>query len=91
MEWDHFRPTKGHNRLIDKLYTLLEPIMQKLKVPSVDAPVVAISSAMTLPSEGESVPKDSCDKRVEAALKQNFETCSQGFQMSITSIFSRVA
>lgn len=88
-EWGNNTHPK-HHKILDKLYTLPDPIMKKLKVPSVDAPVVAVSLATILPSEGESGPKDSCDKRVEQALKRSFESASQIFRASVTSsIFSR--
>lgn len=59
--------------------------MKRLKTPSVDAPVAAVSSATILPSEGESGPKDVVDKRVESTLKRSFETASQAFRVSVAS------
>lgn len=78
------------NKVIDKLYSLPEQGMKRLKTPSVDAPVAAVSSATVLPSEGESGPKDGVDRRVESTLKKNFEATSQAFRASVaSSIFSR--
>lgn len=77
VEWETITQPKSH-RVIDKFYTLPEPIMKSLKTLTVNAPVAAVSSATILPSEGESGPKDICDKRVEAALKRNFELFLSG-------------
>lgn len=89
-EWEHFNHSKQNGRLMDKLYTFPESVMTKLKVPSVDAPVVVVSSATILPSEGESGPKDACDRQVENSLKHSFESSSQSFRVAVTSsIFSR--
>lgn len=58
-EWEHFHQSKHHNRHIDKFYTLPGHIMKKFKVALLDAPVVAVSSAMTLSSECKLGAKDS--------------------------------
>lgn len=63
-EWENFQQSKHYNWTIVKLYTLPEPVMKKLKVPSADTPMVAISLAMTLPSEGESGPREGVIKEL---------------------------
>lgn len=71
---------------------LPEAIMQKIRVPVVDSPVVSLCSLALLPSEGEVGPKESCDKRIDTALKRSFQASSQGFRVSeANSIFSWAA
>lgn len=74
-----------HYKVLDKLYMLPEPVMRKIRVPSIDAPVVAVSSATILLSEGESGPKDTSDKKIKSALKKCFEASSQTFRVSVAS------
>lgn len=91
-EWGRPMSSKHSARFFDKRYTLPAPIMDKLRVPVVDGPVVALCSPALLPSEGEGGPKESCDKRIDLALLRNFEASSQGFRVAVTnSIFSRAA
>lgn len=55
----------------------------------VDGPVVSLCSPALLPSEGEAGPKESCDKRINTALRRNFKALSQSFRLSVAnSIFS---
>lgn len=66
--------------------------MSRLKFPMVDALVVSHYSPALKPSEGESGPKEGCDKRIDTALKCNFEASSQGFRESVAnSLFSRAS
>ncbi|KAJ6653882.1 hypothetical protein lerEdw1_008630 [Lerista edwardsae] len=72
-EWKAPVSIKHVPRFVDKLYSLPEDALRLLQVPTVDAPVAALSSSAVLPPEGEGGPKDPCDKQVEAALKRNFQ------------------
>lgn len=87
-EWEAFNKSK--HKVLDRLYTLPDLNMKKLKVPTVDTPIVAVSLATVLPSEEESGPKDVCNKRIEISLKRCFEAPSQTFRTFVaSSIFSR--
>lgn len=66
--------------------------MNRLKFPVVDGPAVSFCSPAVYPSKGESGLKEEYNKRIDAPLKRNFETASQGFRASAAnSIFSRAA
>lgn len=72
-------------RVANKLYNLLDKISAMLKVPSIDQPVVALPSAVVLPSEGEGGPKDPGDRRVEGALKKNFDVSALVLKASVAN------
>lgn len=87
-EWENLSQTKNH-KLIDRLYSLPEQVMKRLKTPSVDAPVAACPRRPFSPLRATLVPRTPAI-RVEAALKKNFDSASQAFRVSVaSSIFSR--
>ncbi|KAL8194306.1 UNVERIFIED_CONTAM: hypothetical protein K2H54_013679 [Gekko kuhli] len=69
--------TKGPARPPAKrFYSLPERIMEDLKVPLIDAPVVALHSGAILPKDGENTFRDSFDKNNEATPKKSHEAMS---------------
>ncbi|KAL8190824.1 UNVERIFIED_CONTAM: hypothetical protein K2H54_062161 [Gekko kuhli] len=69
----------GGNSLLSvakRFYSLPERIMEDLKVPLIDAPVVALHSGAILPKDGENALRDAFDKKNEAALKKSHEAMS---------------
>lgn len=79
MEWNTPLQLRHVSRMVDKMYTLPDKVMQLLKV---DVPVAAISSNAVLPSWGGEGPEVSCDKKVDSFSKTNFEVHLQAFQTS---------
>lgn len=65
-EWKEPAKPRWAPKSISKLYAMPDEAMAFLKVLAVDQPVAALSSLAIIPSEGEGVPKDPCDRRVEA-------------------------
>ncbi|KAL8174810.1 UNVERIFIED_CONTAM: hypothetical protein K2H54_054170 [Gekko kuhli] len=59
-----------------RLYSLPDRIMEDLKVPLIDAPVVALHSGAILSKDGENALRDAFDKKNEAALKKAHEAMS---------------
>ncbi|KAL8221746.1 UNVERIFIED_CONTAM: hypothetical protein K2H54_074444, partial [Gekko kuhli] len=59
-----------------RFYSLPEETMEDLKVPLVDAPVVALHSGAVLPKDGENALKDPTDRKNETALKKAHEAMS---------------
>ncbi|KAL8190418.1 UNVERIFIED_CONTAM: putative ubiquitin carboxyl-terminal hydrolase FAF-X, partial [Gekko kuhli] len=59
-----------------RFYSLPEETMEDLKVPLVDAPVVALHSGAVLPKDGENALKDATDRKNETALKKVHEAMS---------------
>lgn len=56
-EWQPPSRSRCTTRAVDRLYSLPEDVTAMLKVPLVDQPMAALSSAAVLPSEGEGGPK----------------------------------
>lgn len=85
-EWQEPSRTRRAPKTISKLYAMPDETKVLLKVPSVDQPVAAVAVLPTIiPSEGEGGPKDSCDPRVESALKRGFETSALALQASVAN------
>lgn len=79
-------------KIWSKLYSLSESTSPSLIVPTVDPPVVALSSAVVILSEGEEGPKDATDKRMEFFLKRSFEASAMALKAaSANSIMARAA
>ncbi|KAL8203143.1 UNVERIFIED_CONTAM: hypothetical protein K2H54_041896, partial [Gekko kuhli] len=58
------------------LYSLPEETIEDLKVPLMDALVVALHSGAALPKDGENALKDAMNRKNEAALKKAHEAMS---------------
>ncbi|KAL8185118.1 UNVERIFIED_CONTAM: hypothetical protein K2H54_039012 [Gekko kuhli] len=58
------------------LYSLPEETMEDLKVPLIDAPMVAFHSGAVMPKDGENALKDAMDRKNEATLKKAHEAMS---------------
>ncbi|KAL8181859.1 UNVERIFIED_CONTAM: hypothetical protein K2H54_032569 [Gekko kuhli] len=58
------------------LYSLPEETMEDLKVPLIDAPVVALHFGTVMPKDGENALKDAMDRKNEATLKKVHEAMS---------------
>ncbi|KAJ6658438.1 hypothetical protein lerEdw1_020142 [Lerista edwardsae] len=64
--------------------------MQRLKLPVVDAPVVALGSSSILPVDSEGLPRDSVDRRIEMAVHRAFESAAGALRVSVAgSMFAR--
>ncbi|KAL8211638.1 UNVERIFIED_CONTAM: hypothetical protein K2H54_004606 [Gekko kuhli] len=59
-----------------RLYSLPEETMEDLKVPLIEAPVVALHLAAVLPKYGENAVKDANGRKSEATLKKSREAMS---------------
>lgn len=91
-EWATPASTKHASKFINKFYSFPEKTMETLRQPIIDQPIAALSSAAIIPAQGEGGPKDPLDKRVESALRRNFEASSQTFRASAAnSIMARAA
>ncbi|KAL8178427.1 UNVERIFIED_CONTAM: hypothetical protein K2H54_046645 [Gekko kuhli] len=76
--------------LARRLYSLPENIMEDLKVPLIDAPVVALHSGAVMPKDGENALKDAFDRKNENALKKVHEAMSLAIRSAATlSNFTR--
>ncbi|KAL8173808.1 UNVERIFIED_CONTAM: hypothetical protein K2H54_026368 [Gekko kuhli] len=72
------------------LYSLPENIMEDLKVPLIDAPVVALHSGAVMPKDGENALKDAFDWKNENALKKAHKAMSLAIRSVATlSNFTR--
>ncbi|KAL8176730.1 UNVERIFIED_CONTAM: hypothetical protein K2H54_037964 [Gekko kuhli] len=73
-----------------RFYSLPEQTMEDLKVPLIDAPVVALHSGAVLPKDGENALKDATDRKNETALKKAHEAMSLAIRSAATlSNFTR--
>ncbi|KAL8202884.1 UNVERIFIED_CONTAM: hypothetical protein K2H54_028560 [Gekko kuhli] len=76
--------------LARRFYSLPESIMEDLKVPLIDAPVVALHSGAVIPKDGENALKDAFDRKNENALKKAHEAMSLAIRSVATlSNFTR--
>ncbi|XP_066477616.1 uncharacterized protein [Tiliqua scincoides] len=89
-EWTTPLHGKRDARLVNKFYSLLKEVLDKIRIPSVDAQMAALATNTIIPSEGEGGPRDPLDKRIEAAFKRAFEASSFSLQAAAAnSIFAR--
>ncbi|KAL8183696.1 UNVERIFIED_CONTAM: hypothetical protein K2H54_048893 [Gekko kuhli] len=76
--------------LARRFYSLPESTMEDLKVPLIDAPVVALHSGAVMPKDGENALKDAFDRKNENALKKAHEAMSLAIRSAATlSNFTR--
>ncbi|KAL8169841.1 UNVERIFIED_CONTAM: hypothetical protein K2H54_058674 [Gekko kuhli] len=76
--------------LARRFYSLPDNIMEDLKVPLIDAPVVALHSGAVMPKDGENALKDAFDRKNENALKKAHEAMSLAVRSAATlSNFTR--
>lgn len=89
-EWESPAKPKATNPLFHKLYTLVPPARKLVKLPTVDDPVNSLVSSSVLPMDADGLPKDQCDRRIELALRRNFEACTNAAKSAMTaSLFTR--
>ncbi|KAL8221614.1 UNVERIFIED_CONTAM: hypothetical protein K2H54_071493 [Gekko kuhli] len=77
--WEEWANRGGGTSLLSvakQLYSLPEKTMEDLKVPLIDAPVVALHSGAVLPKDGENALKDAIDRKNETAPKKLHEAMS---------------
>ncbi|KAL8220845.1 UNVERIFIED_CONTAM: hypothetical protein K2H54_055529 [Gekko kuhli] len=76
--------------LARRFYSLPDNIMEDLRVPLIDAPVVALHSGVVMPKDGENALKDVFDCKNENALKKAHEAMSLAIRSAATlSNFTR--
>ncbi|KAL8188485.1 UNVERIFIED_CONTAM: hypothetical protein K2H54_000343 [Gekko kuhli] len=77
--WEEWANPGGGTSLLSiakRLYSLPEKTMEDLKVPLIDALVVALHSGAVLPKDGENALKGTIDRKNETALKKAHEAMS---------------
>ncbi|KAL8207158.1 UNVERIFIED_CONTAM: hypothetical protein K2H54_046717 [Gekko kuhli] len=76
--------------LARRFYSLPDNVMEDLRVPLIDAPVVALHSGAVMPKDGENALKDAFDRKNENALKKAHEAMSLAIRSAATlSNFTR--
>lgn len=91
-EWDKPATARPNNSFIRRHYILQRAVMDKLKVPLVDAPVSALVSSSVFSRDGEDTLRSPEDRRAEGALKKVHEASSTAIRAATTvSMVSRAA
>ncbi|KAL8169260.1 UNVERIFIED_CONTAM: hypothetical protein K2H54_041994 [Gekko kuhli] len=89
-EWANLWGGTSLLSLARRLYSLPENIMEDLKVPLIDASVVALHSGAVIPKDGENALKDAFDRKNENALKKAHEAMLLAIRSAATlSNFTR--
>ncbi|XP_054830377.1 uncharacterized protein LOC129326238 [Eublepharis macularius] len=91
-EWDNPAKPKTYHSAFNKFYSLTPDSAKQVRLPTVDDPVSILATSSILPMDAEGVPKDPSDKKIEQALRRNYEASSAALRASATaSLFARAA
>lgn len=91
-EWENPAKHKSTHPIFSKLYALTQGASKEIKLPLVDDPVNSLSSTSVLPMDADGLPKDQCDRRIEQALRRDFEASANSLRASASaSLFARAS
>lgn len=91
-EWENPAKPKSTHPIFSKLYTLTQGASKEIKLPLVDDPVNSLSSTSILPMDADGLPKDQCDRRIEQALRRDFEASANSLRAAASaSLFARAS
>lgn len=89
-KWEHPAKNKESKRPSTKFYALALAVMQRLRLPVVDALVAALDSISVLPADSEGLPEDSVDWQTEMAVRKAFKALAGTLKTSVAgSMFIR--